>query len=113
MSKDIITGVYGITGSLDQYKINPRTEYVEQVCPVTLPVGKAGQIATANGWTSCTPTGVYTPPVTGTYVTSYMWSDESGAVPFNPEGCSHNWKQYNGFTETYKFCEKCDIKDRT
>lgn len=24
--------------------------------------------------------------------------------------CSHEWKTYNGFIETYDFCTKCDVK---
>ena len=24
--------------------------------------------------------------------------------------CSHEWKVYNGFTETFEFCQKCDVK---
>jgi hypothetical protein len=24
--------------------------------------------------------------------------------------CSHSWKQYQGFTETYDYCVKCDKK---
>ena len=24
--------------------------------------------------------------------------------------CSHEWKTYNGFTETFEFCQKCDVK---
>lgn len=26
--------------------------------------------------------------------------------------CSHDWVEYNGFTEVYKYCKKCDEKRR-
>lgn len=26
------------------------------------------------------------------------------------EQCTHYWKSYQGFTETYAYCEKCDLK---
>lgn len=26
-------------------------------------------------------------------------------------GCDHQWIDYHGFAETYKFCQKCDLKD--
>jgi hypothetical protein len=25
-------------------------------------------------------------------------------------GCDHKWKLYQGFSETYNYCEKCDEK---
>jgi hypothetical protein len=25
--------------------------------------------------------------------------------------CMHTWKQYQGFTESYKYCSKCDAKE--
>lgn len=25
-------------------------------------------------------------------------------------GCNHNWKQYVGFTESYRYCTKCTEK---
>ncbi len=28
-------------------------------------------------------------------------------------GCAHDWKNYLGFTESYKYCTKCNEKDRT
>ena len=85
------------------YQINPRTEYVEPVCPVTLPVGTANQIATANGFMN--PLDAYN------FKVNYNWMNESMPFPDKPEGCAHTWKTYNGFTETYKFCEKCDKKE--
>lgn len=27
-----------------------------------------------------------------------------------PKSCSHEWKTYNGFTESFEFCQKCDVK---
>ncbi len=24
--------------------------------------------------------------------------------------CNHNWKSYQGFTENYDYCSKCDLK---
>jgi hypothetical protein len=26
------------------------------------------------------------------------------------KGCSHSWKLYEGFTKSYHYCEKCDVK---
>lgn len=26
------------------------------------------------------------------------------------KSCNHNWKQYIGFTDTYKYCEACNEK---
>lgn len=25
-------------------------------------------------------------------------------------GCNHKWQQYVGFTDVYKFCQKCNVK---
>ena len=25
--------------------------------------------------------------------------------------CSHEWKKYEGFTEVYNYCTKCDVKE--
>ena len=25
--------------------------------------------------------------------------------------CSHDWKEYIGFTERYNYCSKCDVKE--
>jgi hypothetical protein len=30
-------------------------------------------------------------------------------MPYNI-GCDHKWKFYQGFSETYSYCEKCDEK---
>jgi len=27
-----------------------------------------------------------------------------------PKSCDHKWAKYQGFTENYTFCEKCDVK---
>lgn len=31
--------------------------------------------------------------------------------PAGPVGCAHVWKDYMGFTEKYKFCDRCGEKD--
>jgi hypothetical protein len=30
--------------------------------------------------------------------------------PNYPKDCAHQWKSYDGFTDKYDFCEKCDLK---
>lgn len=39
------------------------------------------------------------------------WGDESINV-FTPktQACTHTWKHYKGFTESYDYCEICDLK---
>ena len=27
-----------------------------------------------------------------------------------PTGCRHEWKLYQGFTDTYNYCSKCNVK---
>jgi hypothetical protein len=39
----------------------------------------------------------------------YYWSSEK--IPTISSFCAHDWKQYVGLTEVYKFCVKCDEKD--
>jgi hypothetical protein len=31
-------------------------------------------------------------------------------IPGLKVGCDHTWKQYQGFTENYEYCSKCDLK---
>ena len=35
---------------------------------------------------------------------------EEDIVGNNDSNCSHKWKVYNGFTESYEYCELCDKK---
>ena len=35
----------------------------------------------------------------------------SGIQPKKDEYCWHDWKEYVGFREQYKFCTKCGIKE--
>lgn len=34
-----------------------------------------------------------------------------GKKVVNVSGCIHEWKDYHGFTEKYKYCARCDQKD--
>jgi len=31
----------------------------------------------------------------------------------NTNGCSHKWIDYQGFTDSYRFCTKCDQKEKS
>jgi hypothetical protein len=42
----------------------------------------------------------------GARVTIYYLKDEAS------QGCNHDFKQYNGFTESYRYCTKCDQKEK-
>lgn len=44
----------------------------------------------------------------GTYVISSVKHLEV----FPDQECNHNWKHYNGFTESYEYCEFCQTKRR-
>ena len=43
---------------------------------------------------------------------SGYWSLPSGynSVDSSGDMCYHDWKDYHGFSEDYKFCTKCDAK---
>jgi hypothetical protein len=47
---------------------------------------------------------------------NYGWLDEDEDDDTNAtalgisNGCLHDWKQYTGFTESYWFCSRCDLK---
>lgn len=74
-----------------------------------------------------TGTATFTPDVT-TYLQHLSeennwsiydeWNDwfHNGTLPTEKEEekkakhCWHDWKEYNGFTEHYWYCEKCDAK---
>jgi hypothetical protein len=61
-------------------------------------------------------------PSTGLYKDQEMEVDYSQKItprhsdfpywqtPTADEVCSHTWKNYVGFTETYEYCTKCDMK---
>lgn len=46
-------------------------------------------------------------PILPEHLPGYFGSTPSW-VPL--EGCAHSWKLYQGFTETYEYCEHCDEK---
>lgn len=35
---------------------------------------------------------------------------EYSPVSESLDNCDHSWKQYQGFTENYEYCIKCDLK---
>lgn len=41
------------------------------------------------------------------------WNSEHGTLPqkTNQDYCFHEWKQYTGLNETFKYCTKCDKKN--
>jgi len=41
---------------------------------------------------------------------SIKYDDITDNVVNNDSNCSHKWKLYNGFTESYEYCELCDKK---
>ncbi len=42
----------------------------------------------------------------GAKITIYYLKDNK------TQGCNHDFKQYNGFTESYRYCTKCDEKEK-
>lgn len=39
-----------------------------------------------------------------------LYSGKYYPVPDISSKCNHSWKSYQGFSENYDYCEKCDIK---
>lgn len=48
------------------------------------------------------------------YYGEFYWDQDkepSKENTVNVVFCLHDWRQYEGFTEKYKYCAKCDEKD--
>lgn len=41
---------------------------------------------------------------------SLPFNGNNNNVDTNEDMCYHDWKDYNGFTEVYKYCTKCEAK---
>lgn len=91
---ELLTGIYStidIFGKTD-FKINPKTEYVEKVPHVYLP------------YSTSSPPPICAGPI-------YRREGLTMEIKHDEAYCNHVWKEYTGFTEIYKFCEKCDKKE--
>lgn len=56
-------------------------------------------------WTDYIPSGTW--KRVGDTVTITI---DTGVRFDHPKGCNHNWKNYVGFKEAYKYCTKCPEK---
>jgi len=64
------------------------------------------------GYTS-TPTSWPTSEEIASAQKAWMDAFKSSAFDYNNKGgCNHDLKEYYGFTESYKYCTKCDHKER-
>lgn len=63
-----------------------------------------------NSWLKKETEGYF--PDTAVDLTRYMgyMGIDWGYPESESKTCSHSWKTYNGFTESFEFCDKCDIK---
>jgi hypothetical protein len=46
------------------------------------------------------------------FVEGGMWTADYTSDILQIEGCFHEWKLYEGFTDRFHYCVKCDEKDR-
>ena len=78
--------------------------------PANVPSSQSGHVLISNGttWQSFQP-----PPkaVPAGFFDDPNWQSLQGINDMpSTQGCQHQWKLYEGFTQVYNYCTKCDVK---
>ena len=58
------------------------------------------------GCDQCLPGSLYLPFGSGRFDEVYKINESD----LTPKTCTHNWQQYQGFTDNYEYCTFCDKK---